>query len=287
MENFATVQQARWTGHQKFEKAKQESSHEVVVEVYFRRSVSKGKMIQAKYETEGSWKTKEFSGLKEGEDTLRWNCQSKGYFTVSSAYRDMNQLENQIRFLPWKLIWKVKIPHKVIVFSWLVVKEAVLTQQNLMKRRFQLSPRGISWSVPEGTEQALVSSSKLEHGRQWVVVIKADGELSQLLSGGPYGRGGIVLTPNVPDIMVVPPEDDHLRHVIDTMALYVLDGGCAFEQAIMERGRGNPLFGFLFELGSKEHTYYVWRLYSFAQVWMLEITRAAETEYLNLHYETM
>ncbi|XAR71486.1 hypothetical protein NMG60_11028776 [Bertholletia excelsa] len=65
--------------------------------------------------------------------------------------------------------------------------------------------------------------------------------------------------------MVVPPEDGHLRHVIDTMALYVLDGGCAFEQAIMERGRGNPTFNFLFELGTKEHTYYVWRLYSFAQ----------------------
>lgn len=66
--------------------------------------------------------------------------------------------------------------------------------------------------------------------------------------------------------MVAPPEDSHVRHVIDTMALYVLDGGCAFEQAIMERGRGNPLFNFLFVLGSKEHTYYVWRLYSFAQV---------------------
>ncbi|KAL5699045.1 Protein rrc1 [Ranunculus cassubicifolius] len=75
----------------------------------------------------------------------------------------------------------------------------------------------------------------------------------------------LVLTPNVPDIRVDMPADDHLRHVIDTMALHVLDGGCAFEQAIMERGRGNPLFSFLFELGSKEHTYYVWRLYSFAQ----------------------
>jgi len=75
-----------------------------------------------------------------------------------------------------------------------------------------------------------------------------------------------VLTPNVPDITVVTPEDEHLRHVIDTLALYVLDGECAFEQAIMERGRGNPLFKFMFELGSKEHTYYVWRLYSFAQV---------------------
>ncbi|KAH7840765.1 hypothetical protein Vadar_021298 [Vaccinium darrowii] len=81
----------------------------------------------------------------------------------------------------------------------------------------------------------------------------------------PSQNSELVLTPNVPDITVVPPEDGHLHHVIDTMALYVLDGGCAFEQAIMERGRGNPLFNFLFELGSKEHTYYVWRLYSFAQ----------------------
>ncbi|KAK4491032.1 hypothetical protein RD792_001753 [Penstemon davidsonii] len=81
----------------------------------------------------------------------------------------------------------------------------------------------------------------------------------------PSQKSELVLTPNLPDITVVPPDDDHLRHVIDTMALYILDGGCAFEQAIMERGRGNPLFKFLFELGSKEHAYYVWRLYSFAQ----------------------
>ncbi|GKB66954.1 putative reverse transcriptase domain-containing protein [Tanacetum coccineum] len=78
-------------------------------------------------------------------------------------------------------------------------------------------------------------------------------------------RSKEVLTPNVPDITVVMLEDARLRKVIDKMALYVLDGGCAFEQAIMERVRGNPLFSFLFELGSKEHTYYVWRLYSFAQ----------------------
>jgi hypothetical protein len=75
-----------------------------------------------------------------------------------------------------------------------------------------------------------------------------------------------VVTPNVPDIQVVPPEDDHLRHLIDTMAMYVLDDGCAFEQAIMERGRGKALFSFLFDLTSIEHTYYIWRLYSFAQV---------------------
>nr|KAJ0197541.1 hypothetical protein LSAT_V11C700343250 [Lactuca sativa] len=36
-------------------------------------------------------------------------------------------------------------------------------------------------------------------------------------------------------ISVVLLEDIRLRKVINTMALYVLDGGCAFEQAIMER----------------------------------------------------
>jgi U2-associated protein SR140 len=74
-----------------------------------------------------------------------------------------------------------------------------------------------------------------------------------------------VVTPNVPDIQVIPPEDEHLRHIIDTTAMYVLDDGCTFEQAVMERGRGNPLFNFLFDLTSREHTYYIWRLYSFAQ----------------------
>ncbi|WMV24736.1 hypothetical protein MTR67_018121 [Solanum verrucosum] len=80
-----------------------------------------------------------FGGLKEGEDTLRWIHHSKGIFTVSSAYKNLNQMGTQLRFLPWKLIWKVKIPYKVTVFTWLVVKEAVLTQENLMKRGIHVS----------------------------------------------------------------------------------------------------------------------------------------------------
>ena len=61
-----------------------------------------------------------FRGLEEGEDTLRWIHHSKGVCTVSTAYKDLNQMGTQLRFLPWKLIWKVKIPYKVVVFTWLV-----------------------------------------------------------------------------------------------------------------------------------------------------------------------
>ncbi|WMV45920.1 hypothetical protein MTR67_039305, partial [Solanum verrucosum] len=41
---------------------------------------------------------------------------------------------------PWKLIWKVKIPYKVSCFTWLLAKQVVLTQENLMKRGIHLSP---------------------------------------------------------------------------------------------------------------------------------------------------
>jgi len=131
----------------------------------------------------------QFLGFKEGEDTLKWKCHNKSLFTVSSAYRNMNHMGSQVNFLPWKLIWKVKIPYKVVVFTWLVVKEAVLTQENLMKRGIQMCPRccfceqvaetinhlflhckvvgqlwnlftsfrGISWTVPGRTGQALES----------------------------------------------------------------------------------------------------------------------------------
>lgn len=46
----------------------------------------------------------QFIGLNDGEDSLRWKCRSKGCFTVSFDYEDMNQLGTQVSFLPWKLI---------------------------------------------------------------------------------------------------------------------------------------------------------------------------------------
>lgn len=39
------------------------------------------------------------------------------------------------------MIWKVKIPYKVACFTWLLAKEAVLTQDNLIKRGFYLCSR--------------------------------------------------------------------------------------------------------------------------------------------------
>ncbi|WMV42183.1 hypothetical protein MTR67_035568, partial [Solanum verrucosum] len=40
-----------------------------------------------------------------------------------------------------KIIWRVKIPHKVACFSWLLAREVVLTQDKLMRRGVNLCSR--------------------------------------------------------------------------------------------------------------------------------------------------
>lgn len=42
---------------------------------------------------------------------------------------------------PWKLIWRTKLPPKVICFSWITLKGSCLTQDNLIKRNFRLPNR--------------------------------------------------------------------------------------------------------------------------------------------------
>ncbi|WMV55130.1 hypothetical protein MTR67_048515, partial [Solanum verrucosum] len=74
-----------------------------------------------------------FGGLKEGEDTLRWIHHSKGIFTVSSAYKNLNQMGTQLRFLPWKLIWKVKIPYKLAALEAIQEQRALTDDEALQK----------------------------------------------------------------------------------------------------------------------------------------------------------
>ncbi|XP_059301783.1 uncharacterized protein LOC132053687 [Lycium ferocissimum] len=101
----------------------------------------------------------------------------------------MNQSIQQITNWPWKHIWRSKVPHKVSCFVWLLAKEAVLTQDNLMKRgtilcsrcflcgetaetvnhlflhckftqqlwRIFLNLKGIAWTMPSKVSEALKS----------------------------------------------------------------------------------------------------------------------------------
>ncbi|CAN4116487.1 unnamed protein product [Withania somnifera] len=86
-------------------------------------------------------KVEQFSGLSEEDDVLWWQDDKEGASKVNKAYRRMNNNNQQINNCPWKNIWKTKLPYKVACSVWLLAKELVLTQENLMKRGIILSLR--------------------------------------------------------------------------------------------------------------------------------------------------
>lgn len=68
--------------------------------------------------------------LSDREDTVTWNLIPRG-FSVRSLYRALKM--GTIGF-PFKTLWKFKIPAKVKVFLWLVVRNSVLTKDVLHQR---------------------------------------------------------------------------------------------------------------------------------------------------------
>ena len=68
------------------------------------------------------------------KDVFNWNLTSSGQFTVQSMYRT---LINNGNVFYYKLIWKLKLPLKIKIFLWYLVKGVVLTKDNLVKRNWQ------------------------------------------------------------------------------------------------------------------------------------------------------
>ena len=72
--------------------------------------------------------------------------------------------------------------------------------------------------------------------------------------------------PPKPSVVVTPPEDKRQRFIIDyTAKVVAAKGGKKFERVVAEAERGNPLYAFLTDRKSPDHTYYKWRVYSYTQ----------------------
>ena len=69
----------------------------------------------------------------QDDDNWRWKRQGKGSFTVSSFYHSLTG-NGDLSFL-WKGIWVSRVPSKVCFFGWVATKGAILTIDNLRKRR--------------------------------------------------------------------------------------------------------------------------------------------------------
>jgi hypothetical protein len=67
--------------------------------------------------------------MSNQEDKLIWGLGNKG-FTVNSLYKKNSM--DQIK-VPYRFLWKSKLPQKIKVFLWLVIRNKILTKDNLKK----------------------------------------------------------------------------------------------------------------------------------------------------------
>lgn len=87
--------------------------------------------------------------LRQGEDKIKWMLTKDGVFTVKSLYRKLSV--NEIGF-PHKFMWKAKIPYKIKIFLWLVIKNSILTRDNLLKRGWSGNSQCLFCGQPESVE---------------------------------------------------------------------------------------------------------------------------------------
>lgn len=72
--------------------------------------------------------------LNNDNDKPRWLGEKSGIFTVNSVYNQMFCVE---RDHPNLHIWKSKIPLKIKIFIWLIQHNAILTKDNLIRKKWK------------------------------------------------------------------------------------------------------------------------------------------------------
>jgi hypothetical protein len=70
--------------------------------------------------------------LNAEKDEVFWHFGSSGHFSVKSLYKAMTANDAG----PYhKMIWKGKIPSKIKIFLWLIMNNAILTKDNMIRRK--------------------------------------------------------------------------------------------------------------------------------------------------------
>lgn len=85
--------------------------------------------------------------VSRGEDIWAWEKEKHGIYSVRSAYRLQEDVQNQAvggydnpgssMEGPWKLIWKLEVPPKVRVFWWRVMHDFSPAKQELHRRHLE------------------------------------------------------------------------------------------------------------------------------------------------------
>lgn len=107
-------------------------------------------------------KLRDWDKIKQGFDNLHfipncrdrlcWNLTKQGTFNVKSFY---NALCVQQTNVPFKKVWKFKIPLKIKIFIWLILKGRTLTKDNLFKRGWRKGDTNCQFCDQQETIQHL------------------------------------------------------------------------------------------------------------------------------------
>ena len=71
------------------------------------------------------------------KDKVTWKFGKNGRFSVKSTYDAMTVNDSGLYN---KRIWKSKVPSKIKIFLWLMLNNAILTKDNMVKRKWQGDP---------------------------------------------------------------------------------------------------------------------------------------------------
>jgi hypothetical protein len=71
--------------------------------------------------------------LNSNNDGVKWRRGKSRHFTVKSVY---NMLTTNEAGPNHAKIWKGKVPNKIKIFLWLITNNAILTKDNLIRRKW-------------------------------------------------------------------------------------------------------------------------------------------------------
>jgi hypothetical protein len=89
------------------------------------------------------------------KDTFRWAAQKDGKFLVHSMYRVL-AVPNGIPHN--HIVWKLKLPLKVKVFIWYLIKCVALTKDNLVKRQWKGSLKCCFCNMEESIQHIFLTA---------------------------------------------------------------------------------------------------------------------------------
>ncbi|XP_060962178.1 uncharacterized protein LOC115725496 [Cannabis sativa] len=88
-------------------------------------------------------------------DSWFWGKESNGFYSVKSSYRYFQELKGewgvQLESDLWKVLWKVKVPPKVLHFAWKAISGCLPTRTQLRTKHVPVDPRCVFCNSDEET----------------------------------------------------------------------------------------------------------------------------------------